>query len=64
MKVVLLILFVSAGSRNYGSVETLQYEMPDVAHCESVMENLNEIFTEDPALRNTEISMKCLEIPK
>lgn len=64
MKVIILILFVSGGTYNRGSVEVLQYETPTMAHCESLAENLNEIFEIDPALVDVKVSMNCLEVLK
>lgn len=64
MKVILLILFVSNGSYNVGTVETLQYEVSSITHCEVLAENLNDIFEVDPVLKSVKVSMNCLEVPK
>lgn len=64
MKVILMVLFVSQGDYNSGNVEILQYEMPDISHCESVSGQIKTIFEEDPIFNNTEVSLKCVEIAK
>lgn len=62
MKVILLLSFVS-GYSPHQSVETLRFEMPDIAHCESVAENLKEIYSIDPAFSQVDVSTNCVEMP-
>lgn len=61
MKVILLLSFVSY----YGGVdiETMKFEMPDLAHCESVAENLKEIYAIDPAFEYVKVSTNCVDMP-
>ena len=63
MKIILLVLFVG-GPSPQGVQHSLEYEVPTMAYCESLAENLNEIFEIDPALENVKVSMSCLEMPK
>lgn len=63
MKAVLLLILVSQGASNYGTTETIQYSMMDRAHCESVKEYIDEIFTIDP-IPGVDVATRCIEVPK
>lgn len=62
MKVILLLSFIIVGGHRSG-VETLRFDMPDLAHCESVAENLKEIYSIDPAFSQVDVSTNCVEMP-
>lgn len=63
MKVILILAFVSDGAYNLGTTETMKFEMPDMAHCESVAENLKEIYSIDPAFLGVKVSTNCVDMP-
>lgn len=61
MKVMLIVLFITTDG--WGNAGTkLEYEQPDMATCESVAEHLADIFSVDSALKETRVSINCVQV--